>query len=150
MSIGDGFPEEMKREYAARNLKIGSVLKLHVKDTNPPKEKRFIVVGKTIDGICLATVYINSSMNKNVHYSEELQKLQLFLEADGREYLDHDSYVDCSTLYIKQYPALLHDFSSKPEALIGVLRDEDLLNVRNTIISSPKIKGKDKKRYGLY
>jgi len=61
----------MKREYAGRNLQIGSVLKLHVKDTNPPKEKRFIVVGKTIDGICLATVYINSAINKNIHYIEK-------------------------------------------------------------------------------
>jgi len=58
--------------------------------------------------------------------------------------------VDCSKLYIKEHPDLFKELTNKPDALIGVLSDEDLLNVRNKVISSPKIKGKDKKKYGFY
>jgi hypothetical protein len=150
MSIGENFPEELRKGFAARNLKVGSVLKLHVTDTNPPKEKRFIVVGQSSDGICLATVYINTNVNLNIHYSEELRNLQLLLHAEGREYLDHDSYVDCSTLYIKQYPTILSECTNKPNVLIGTLSEEDLNIVKKKIISSPKIKGKEKKKYGFY
>ncbi|NTU97265.1 MAG: hypothetical protein HGA62_05540 [Chlorobiaceae bacterium] len=57
-ALGDFFPESFKNDFARRNLKIGTVLKLHIKNTKPPKEKRFIVVGKTIDGVCLATLFI--------------------------------------------------------------------------------------------
>ena len=90
--LGDFFPESFKADFASRNLQTGSVLKLHVKDTNPPKEKRFIVIGKTVDGICLATVFINSEINLNVNFSEELRNLHCFLPSDGRDYLEHDSY----------------------------------------------------------
>ncbi len=92
MSLGDFFPDSFKEEFAQRNLQIGSVLKLHVKETNPPKEKRFIVVGKTIDGISLATVYINSEINPFINFSPELQQLHCFFEANGREYLDQDDF----------------------------------------------------------
>ncbi len=68
MSLGEFFPEVFKADYARRNLEVGSVLKLYVKDTKPPKEKRFIIAGKNIDGLCLATVYINSEINENINY----------------------------------------------------------------------------------
>ncbi len=65
MSLGEFFPEAFKADYARRNLEVGSVLKLYVTDTKPPKEKRFIIVGKNIDGLCLATV--NSEINENIN-----------------------------------------------------------------------------------
>ena len=127
MSLGDFFPDSFKEEFALRNLLIGSVLKLHVKETNPPKEKRFIVVGKSIDGLCLATVYINSGINQNINCTPELQSLHQFFDVQGREYLDHDSYVDCSTIYIRNHDEIHDALKTRPEALIGVLSESEVL-----------------------
>jgi hypothetical protein len=143
MNLGDFFPDSFKEEFARKNLQIGSVLKLHIKDTNPAKEKRFTVVGKTTDGLCLATVFINSEINPFINFSPELQQLHCFFKANGREYLDHDSYVNCSTIYIRNHDEL-------HEALEGLLNESDLQIIRSKIVSSPKIKGRDKKRFGFY
>ena len=125
MSLGDFFPETFRQEYASRNLEIGSVLKLYVKDTKPPKEKRFIVVGKTIEGLCLATVYINSEVNDNINFTPELKALHLFFQASGRDYLDHDSYVDCSQFVVRKQSEIQLAVINRPEAVIGKLSNED-------------------------
>lgn len=92
--IGDSFPKELKEEFSNRNLKAGCVIKCFVNDTNPPKEKRFIVMGVSYDKIALGTVYINTHINPNVFPTEELKQLHIPLESDNRDYLDHDSFVD--------------------------------------------------------
>ncbi len=43
MSLGEFFPEAFKADYARRNLEVGSVLKLYVKDTKPPKENGLFI-----------------------------------------------------------------------------------------------------------
>jgi hypothetical protein len=148
--LGDFFPESFKDDFARRNLQNGTVLKLHVKNTSPPKEKRFIVVGKTIDGVCLATVFINSAINTDVNFSEELRQLHCLLPAAGRVYLEHDSFVDCSTIYVRGYAELYESLKNRPEAFLGVLDTKDLRMVRSTFVRSPKIKSRDKKRFGFF
>lgn len=150
MSLGEFFPEAFKADYARRNLEVGSVLKLYVKDTKPPKEKRFIIVGKNIDGLCLATVYINSEINENINYSPELKELHLPFQAAGRTYLDHDSFVDCSEFVIREQKEIEYAIKNRPGVVIGTLCEMDLTAVRNKLINSPKIKRKDKKRFGFY
>lgn len=150
MKLGEFFPEAFKSDYARRNLEVGSVLKLYVKDTKPPKEKRFIIVGKNIDGLCLATVYINSEINEKINYTPELKKLQLLFQVTGRDYLDYDSFVDCSELVIRDKKEIEEVIKNRPGIVIGKLCDSDLSAIRSEIINSPKIKGKDKKKYGFY
>jgi len=150
MNLGELFPDPFKADYARRNLEVGSVLKLYVKDTTPPKEKRFIIVGEKIDGLCLATVYINSDINEKINYTPELKELHLPFQARGRAYLDHDSFVDCSEFVIRERNEIEFAIKNRPGVVIGKLCDMDLATVKNKIINSPKIKGKDKKRYGLY
>ena len=55
-SLGDIFPDNLKEEFSRRNVKVGSVLRLKVEDTNPPKIKFFIIIGQTIEGFSLATL----------------------------------------------------------------------------------------------
>lgn len=150
MSLGDFFPDSFKEEHASRNLKVGCVLKLKVSDTNPSKEKRFIVVGITDDCVQLATVFINSEINLTCLYTHELRELQHFFASTGREYLDHDSYVDCSKLFIRSKAEIFQAVIKRPEAIIGHLSDDDLSAIRSKIISAKTIKGKDKKKFGFY
>ncbi len=150
MSLGDRFSQSSREEHAKRGLQVGSVLKLRVVDTHPPKEKRFIVVGLTSDGVSLATVYINSDINLIVNYSPELRQLQHYIESDGRDYLDHDSYVDCSQLITRDRAEIHYALMQRPEAFIGLLSENDLQTINGKILSSEKIKGKVKKKFGFY
>lgn len=150
MNLGDLFPDEWKQDYTERNLSVGTVVKLHVKDTNPPKEKRFVIVGFTQDNKVIATLYYNSEINQNVNWSKELIDQHLHFERDSRDYLDKDCYLDCSNLIIKDYDQIKIAVTKKPEAILGELNESDWTTIKNTIIESPTIKGKYKKRYGFY
>lgn len=131
-------------------LRPGSVLRLFVKDTNPPKTKRFIVVGISVDEICIATVYINSNLNKKAAWSIELESLNIFFEKSDRPYLDHDSWIDCSDLIIRDVSEIQSIITKRADAVIGRLSDDDLSMVIDTLKNSPTIKGKTKKRFGFY
>ena len=94
MSLSDSFPDGFKKDFAQRNLKIGSVIRLYLGDTNPPKQKRFILVGQSYDKLLFAAIFINSEINPNIFPTQELKDLNLKLLASERDYLDHDSYAD--------------------------------------------------------
>lgn len=150
MNLGDLFPEELKKNNSKKELKIGTVLRLHVKDTDPPKIKRFIIIGFTEDKVTLATVYINTEINTNVNWSIEQQDLQLSLSSENREYLEHDSFVDCSKFFLKGVQEITDIVKSRPEVIIGELNQDDLKIVIEKIKNATTIKGKVKKKYGLF
>jgi hypothetical protein len=150
MSLGDKFSIDIKTDHAKRGTQIGAVLRLFVEDTNPPKVKYFIVVGLTQDGISLASVYINSEVNMIMNYSQELRALHLPLSADDCNFLDHDSYVDCSRLVIRDRERIYQDLLNCPEAFVGTLSQNQLTTIRNHIIGAKTIKGKIKKKFALY
>jgi len=150
MSLGDFFPEKDRKEFSKRKVSVGTVLKLKVLDTNPPKEKRFIVVGSTEDDLILATVYINSKVNHAINYSAELKSLHIPVSKQGRDFLDHDSFIDCSKLIERERNEIENTVKNRPHAVIGTISDEDQEIIRKTLISSPTIKGKKKKKFGFY
>ena len=150
MGLGDLFPEEFKAEFASRNIEIGTVLRLTVKDTSPPKIKRFIVVGKTLDGLSLASVYINSEINKKVNWCVEMQNLQIPTNHEENEFLDKDSYIDCSKLIPRDSLEISEVIKENPASVIGKLKKEDLDYLVETIRNAPTIKGKHKKKYGFF
>ena len=148
MSLGNQFPDHIKRQFAKRSLEIGIVLKLLVQDTTPPKIKRLIIVGRTEDHLTIASVYINSPKDKK--WPEGRKSQQLLFKAENRDYLDKDSFIDCSDLKIKDNNELFGIVKNRPSAVIGKVSDEDFELIKNTIINSRTIKGKHKKKYGFY
>ncbi len=149
MDLSDFLPNDLKKDFASRNLEIGTVLRLAVKDTNPPKIKRFIVVGKTIDGLSLASVYINSNINPKVNWNFELQKLNVPLKSIGNDFLDKNSFVDCSKLVIRNSDEISEIIKNNPKAVKGELKENDLQLILETLRNSETIKGKHKKKFGL-
>lgn len=150
MKLGEFFPDDITPK-PPEELQIGMVLRLFVKDTNPPKIKRFIIVGMSNDGVSLASVYINSEINEFVNYSIELKSQHLFFELKTREgYLDHDSYVDCANLVMRDYEEMLNSVKKRPEACLGSVSANDLNLISRKIIESPSIKGKYKKKFGFF
>lgn len=109
-----------------KDIIIGTVIKLHVKDTNPPKEKRFVVVGRTEDNLLIATVYFNSKINKKINWAKELIDQNIFFEKEGRPYIYRDSYLDCSKLTPRDYKEIAEAVKKKPESILGIVSKEDL------------------------
>ncbi len=132
------------------SVDVGCVLKTHVDDTHPPKIKRFIVVGKDDKSVSLATIYINSEINENVNWSIEQKALQLEFDTANRAYLNHKSYVDCSKLYFKDYSIINGTAKENPQIIIGQVSDNDMRLITETLANAITIKGKYKKKYGIY
>jgi hypothetical protein len=149
-SLGDSFPKETKQEFSNRSLKEGCVIKCLVNDTKPPKEKRFIVMGISYDKVALGTVYINTEINPNVFPTQELKDLHLPLKAESREYLDHDSFVDCSKIYEKNLSEIKAIIEQTPTCCIGDLSAEDYKVIKDKIKASKNISPHVKKKFGLF
>jgi hypothetical protein len=150
MSLGDHFPQDLQNDYLKRSLKVGSVLKLFVNDTTPPKEKRFIVIGLSEDKLSLASLYINSEINTSINWSTEQQALQLVFTVNGREYLNRTSYIDCSKFNYRDTKEIEQALEDRPDAIIGELSSQDLELIITTIKLASTINGKYKKRYGIF
>jgi len=129
-------------------LPLGTVIRTHVLDTDPPKTKYFIIVGYH-DNHAI-TIYFNSEINHFVNYSQELQCLHIPFECAGRPYLTKNCYCDCSFISLKDKNELHQAFSNDSRIYKGQLCPEDLNKVMMMLKSSPKIKGTLKNRYGFY
>jgi hypothetical protein len=150
--ISDFLPEgsDVYKKTTYINLEKGTVLRMYVDDTNPPKIKIFIVLGLHENKIALGTLFINSEINNNINFSTELQSLQYELKNQNHTFLDHDSYVDCSTIQQRVNQDILDKVNEDNNKIIGYLDPDTFEEVRKTVIKSETIRGKHKKKFGLY
>lgn len=70
--LGEFFPEENQSDYIGKVIKIRSVIKLYELSTTPPKEKRFVIIGESVNEFAL--LFINSNLNENVHRHGKLRQ----------------------------------------------------------------------------
>lgn len=105
---------------------------------------------ESVDSLTPASVYINTELNIKVNYNLDLQYQHIELQPNGRDYLDHISFVDCSKLKIIDRCELCEIIQNRPTIIIGKLNESDFELVRRQIACSTTIKGKIKKRYGFF
>jgi hypothetical protein len=149
MNLGDYFPQNIQDDYINRSLKVGAVLKMFVNDTLPPKEKRFIVIGFSNDNLSLASIYINSEINTCINWSDQLKSLQMELWSEGREYLKHRSYVDCSKFIPRNLKEIETVLKNRPDSIIGEVSKNDLQLIMEKIKNASTISKKQKIKYGI-
>ncbi len=144
----EGFNDANKIVY--KNLEKGTVLRMFVQDTNPPKVKIFIVLGLHYNKVALGTLFVNSEINENINFSTELQSLQYKLYKDECLFLNHDSYVDCSNIQQRDNETILIKVNDDNTRVLGCLSPETFEEIRKMIISAETIRGRYKKNFGLY
>lgn len=98
-TLGDLFPPAQREAFCERHLVPGSVFRVFVHDTKPPKIKRFVVIGVNRGVATIGCLYFNSQVNLNCLGSPELLALQVEFSALDREFLNGDSFLDCSTIH---------------------------------------------------
>ena len=131
-------------------LEPGQVLKLRVEDTTPPKIKYLVIVGCTQDEITIATVFINSNVNIYIAYNAVLQAAHLPILAAEHSFLRYDSHVDCTQIAKRPYAAIEQHVNAQPSTIVGRVTPTLLDEILTALRHSTLIKGKDKKKLGLY
>lgn len=144
------FPPYFQVLYATPSLEIGVVVKIFLDIVTPPKNKRAIIVGESSDGKQFAIVFINSKINKKVHRKLIAQLLQKPLDPEDCAYIDWPSYVDCTQMIMVDKAMVQRAVAKSPWRVIGWVSNIDYEIIKNYILSSPTIKGKYKKKFGLY
>jgi hypothetical protein len=91
--LGNLFSEADKHDYVDRHLRPGQVLYLFCQFTNPPKEKYVVL---TCVGPTPLLLVINSRISPFIEHRPELLRCQVRLSASDYDFLDHDSFADCS------------------------------------------------------
>ncbi len=149
-NLGDFFPNDLKEQFAFHNFKIGSVLRYQVDFTNPPKIKRLVIVGFDAEKVLFASALINTEINPNIFTSTALRDLHLELDAVGRPYLDHTSYVNCSEIFEQDIETVKKLLIEQVSTHVGELSEQDLEAVLEKIRNAKTIPIKLKKKYGLF
>lgn len=156
MNLEDKISEEVRRKlneqydmpkYYETELVVGCVLRMHVQDTNPPKVKRFVVVGKSGDNINLATVFINSRIHPYIAEKPHLAESQVHIDPGQCSFIDHDSYIDCSKIVSRSFQDIISGISA--DTIMGHLSDTLKTEVLSRIKAAKNIPLARKKEFNL-
>jgi hypothetical protein len=149
MSLGDFFPDNLKNDFAKRNIDLGNALLIKVPDFTITYDKYIIVVAKDDNEISIAYVVINSEVNLNVAYNSYLKSLHLKIDKKNHPFLKKDSFVDCSKL--REFPIqTVVDFLIKnPERAVGNVSSSVLKAIHIKVSSASTTEPFMKKKFGF-
>lgn len=147
MSLADFFPQDIKDDFAKRNINLGETLLVRIPDFNVSYPKYWIIVAINREEI--AGVVVNTEINKNIFWNDELKKLNLPILQKEHSFLDYDSFIDCSQLNIQPHKEIFNAIVDNPKIVVGNITPELLKNIHLTIIGAKTISVKDKKKFGF-
>ena len=148
-SLSDAFSPDFVRNHTNNTLTVGSVIKSYQKNTNPPKYKYFIVIGKTEGLLMLGAVFINTGTNINVHRTPAAKKLQLSLLLAENSFLEHDSFVDCTEIVQQSNNEIAQEYEKNNYVLKGEVSQATLAAIHIALKQSGKIKPGVLKSFGI-
>jgi hypothetical protein len=150
--LSDFFDENYKEGFINRTLERSVVVKCFVENTTPPKSKRFVIVGiaeNDSENSILGAVFINTLPNQNVIKTPHLKMLQLPISAKSNNFLDHDSFLDCSQIHEYEYPFIKEQLLNEPKLILGKLNQQDFIKMLDLLQNAQTIAPKLLKKYGL-
>jgi hypothetical protein len=135
MDLRARFSHEERLQFVRERWKAGIVVKLHCDFTDPPKPKRMLIVAANRERPLL--FIINSEPTEFAKANKRLIAQHLLLEKATENFLDHDSYLDCSTAYdnfdkieiedalVKDTTLILGDLSAAAaEKVLDIITDD--------------------------
>tara|TARA_R110002124_G_scaffold50201_1_gene146369 strand:- start:793 stop:1242 length:450 start_codon:yes stop_codon:yes gene_type:complete len=149
MSLGDFFPDDLKNQFAKRNIDLGSAILIKIPDFTVNYDKYIIVVAKDNAEEDIAYVVINSEANPNVAYNSYLKSLHLKIDKANNPFLEKDSFVDCSKVREFSIDTVVEFLKKNPERAVGNVSSSDLKSIHITITTATTIEPYIKKKYGF-
>jgi hypothetical protein len=98
-SLADSFPQELKNNFAERNVGIGSVIKIY--DRVAQKEKWHLIVGINEENILAASIRINTELNTKC-IPEQLRRYHILIKRDRNQFLGLTSKTLCLGINISK------------------------------------------------
>jgi hypothetical protein len=142
------FPRKLKASFAEDVLRKGVIIHKNVEFTNPPKPKFFIVVGIDFNSNEARVVLINSEKTEFARRHPEIGERHIEIHSRDYGFLDHKSYIDCSTVSPLELRKLLTDFVADISQYRGNLTAEHLNQVIQEINKAKTVTARDKKLVG--
>ena len=138
VSLGDILGKQAEK-LAQSSIEVGNVYRIKLdkssgiipKPGDDTRNKFFIILGFDSDGNIYGGVIINSSINANI--PSKLKFLHMPIKVSKYSFLEHDSFVDCSSL--KTTP--LSGFSRWE--FLGKMDKEDVTMIVGTLKTSPLV-----------
>jgi hypothetical protein len=118
----------------------GIVLKGNAKE----RHKYIAVIGQDKDNSLIGSLLVNSNINENVIKTKKLLDCQFPLKEKDYDFLDHDSYLNCSKLFELSKIEIINKATEE-----GELTSKDRELVREHILNSEVISTKQKKRFNI-
>ena len=149
MNLGDFFPDEIKKEFAERNIEIGSALFIKIPEVNNRYPKYIVIVSENEKELLIAYVVINSKINKNVFPTSYLKSLHVKIGSLKNDFLENDSYIDCTKIRTHKKDDIFKFIKKYPEKVCGNIDEETLKKVHNTITIAKTIDKNTKSKFGF-
>jgi len=134
MNLGEHFSEDDKNQFVERNLRPSHVIKLFCRTTTPPKEKRLVIASINPE---LLIFIINSEIPRFYEKKPYLKNQQIPLTKQKENFLDHDSWLDCSEVFrefnIQKVKEILLADTSR---VLGRLSDEVIAQLMDVVSES--------------
>jgi hypothetical protein len=134
MNLGESFSEAERIKYVERKLRPSAVVKLFCHFTNPPKEKRLVIVGLNPE---LLLLVVNTNIPRFYQNKPHLSCQQIILEKQKENFLHHDSWLDCSEVIrefeIEEIKEILVNDSAR---ILGELSDETISRIMDVVADS--------------
>lgn len=147
MNFSDFFSDQTKKEFAKRSIDLGKALLVEIPNFNLSYKKYWIVIAINQD--LVAGVIINTEINTNVAWNEELKKLHLLIKQEEHSFLSYDSYIDCSKMQKIKFQEICQAIVKNPQIVVGNITEELLRSIHITITHAKTISIKDKKEFGF-
>lgn len=125
----------------ASELRIGMVLHLFCNFTTPQKYNSLILVCLNPKPLLLL---INSKVNEFALIQPRLRQCHIPINMANYDFLDHDSFIDCSEAYDFELDDLHERLCSVNRVHLGDVSIEDLNAIKNAVSESPLIVNRQK------
>lgn len=149
MSLGELFPESLRRRFAEENIEVGKALLIKIEHFKINYPKYIILVAQDITEQLVAYVIINTEINKNVFPTPYLRSLHVRINQEKHDFLDYDSFVNCSELRTFNRQELIGFLMEKPERALGKVDGKILKKIISTLSSAKTIPLYLKQQFGL-
>lgn len=140
-------PDSLSETLFFSVIKPGTVLRFYDREAN--KEKRVIILGTDNDRILACYVRINSEINLNVFRTLEQRECQYAISASCNNFLDHDSFVDCTFLCECSIRDLVEYMKKRGNAILGNVQPNDLDSMTTLVVQSETSIPNQLRRFGL-
>ncbi|MDR0196562.1 MAG: hypothetical protein LBI73_15710 [Myroides sp.] len=150
MSLFDSFPKNVQLQYIKNNFIIGSTILNKIPIFNIEHDKFIIYLADDVKNIDLfGGVIINSIINDYINSNAYLKSQHVLIDVNRHPFLRYDSFVDCTKIHSFSKTEALSYIAKNPVKLCGMVENDIMLEIEQTLKVSTVISSKEKKRYGL-